>query len=86
MARMWEWPRNIYVPAMMQPVVLPVEVAGGNILEQDGANWLFVFGRLKPGVTCRDGAGGNDGEIASVLQVEGGPAIDERHCGRCADL
>jgi predicted permease len=42
---------QIYVPAMMQPVVLPVEVAGGNILEQDGANWLFIFGRLKPGVT-----------------------------------
>lgn len=42
---------QIYVPAMMQPVVLPVEVAGGNILEQDGANWLFIFGRLKPGVS-----------------------------------
>jgi len=42
---------QIYVPAMMQPVVLPVEVAGGNILEQDGANWLFIFGRLKPEVT-----------------------------------
>ena len=42
---------QIYVPAMMQPIVLPVEVAGGNILEQDGANWLFIFGRLKPGIT-----------------------------------
>ena len=44
-------PAQLYVPAMMQPVVLPVEVAGGNILEVAGANWLFAFGRLKPGVT-----------------------------------
>jgi predicted permease len=44
-------PSQLYVPAMMQPVVLPVEVAGGNILEQSGANWLFAFGRLKPGMS-----------------------------------
>jgi len=44
-------PSQAYVSTMMQPVVLPVEVAGGNILEQSGTNWLFAFGRLKPGVT-----------------------------------
>ncbi len=44
-------PSQIYVSTMMQPIVLPVEVAGGTILEQDAANWLFVFGRLKPGIT-----------------------------------
>jgi macrolide transport system ATP-binding/permease protein len=42
---------DVFVPAMMQPLVLPVAVAGGNILEVDGANWLFGFGRMKPGIT-----------------------------------
>ena len=44
-------PSQVYVSTMMQPVVLPVELAGGNILEQPGTNWLFAFGRLKPAVT-----------------------------------